>query len=448
MRSSERIAVLRLDAGDWAMFEFLRSERSREFLEVNVRREQTPTFTPTPRVTCVVEEGRLRALGLGHRVRRSGDFEWLVRVERLTTVDPSLSIEAICSFAGAQQRWIRDTLFGGGVFGEVGGSLFLEAIATLQPGITAAIRALRGAAASAAEPGAGGERQIYLREQRDAVALGLEIAGLDSRAILPVPNMAMASALPFLSELDEGLATSEAALIRHDQSRFGEWGRIDGQVHDVVEFHEGADSSRRVAVLYADKEGPERVTGTDLIYFTSHSPGYVLVQYKRMRRVDAQKYGGQWLYRPDAQLRREIDRMKALRRQSGTAALSDWRLSPEPFYVKLVEGSLTRQKYKRLVPGMYFPLGLFELLLESPGVRGRHGGVGIGWHNAGRYLTNTDFLGLVQGGWIGSQADQTETITHAINASIGVGRGVVAVRDDSGSRSRGRRTRPDRRSGV
>ena len=55
-------------------------------------------------------------------------------------------------------------------------------------------------------------------------------------------------------------------------------------------------------MLYADKEGPERVTGTDPIYFSAHTPGYVLVQYKRMEHIETQPDETVWLYRPDAQL--------------------------------------------------------------------------------------------------------------------------------------------------
>ena len=90
---------------------------------------------------------------------------------------------------------------------------------------------------------------------------------------------------------------------------------------------------------------------------------------------------------------------------------------------------------------MYFPLPLFELILESPEARGPLGGTALGWHNAQRYLTNTDFVRLVQGGWIGSQGAQTAEITQAINASIGIGRGVVAVRDDTPNTDRVQRQR-------
>lgn len=389
----------------------------------------------------MIENGHLLALGLGRRVRTFGDLELLVKVDRVVDVEEPLPVWDITQRTGKVRDTVEATLLSGGLLGDVGGQATLSAIQSARPELRGAIEDLVAAAAARQE--SLHHRDVQLREQRDALALGLEIAGFDSAVAAAPPISTDASAtIPYLSAFANRIASSEATLIRHDQSHFDDWQRIDGEIYDVLEFVDPDNSARRVTVLYADKEGLERVTGTDLIYYSAHSPGFVLVQYKRMENVaqDDDEEGG-WLYRPDGQLGREIERMKRLKTASTHTSDLDWRLSSEPFYMKLVQSTLARPRGGKLARGMYFPLSLFELVLKSKSVQGPRGGVAIGWNNVQRYLTNTDFVRLVQGGWIGSQGQQTVDIADVINASIGIGRGVVAVRDDTPSTRQRQRQR-------
>lgn len=441
MLSSSRIVTMELQRGDWGQIAERRAEYERDHFSVTVRSGQgtNAPFTLTARVTLVFEDRRLLALGLGRRSGRAGDLESLVKVERLVELEDLLtSAEILAEIPTRIRSTVEERLNSTGVFGEVGGETTLEAIRSLRPGLVAAIDDLVSRAASRREPI--GPRDVQYREQRDALALGLEIAGIDSNVAEPSDTRRSGN-IPYLSALANRVESSEAALIRHDHARFDDWGRIDGEMYDVVEFYDPSNPAKRVSVLYADKEGPERVTGTDLIYFSSRTPGYVLVQYKRMERIDTQPEEAGWLYRPDGQLRLELERMKKLLRASSSSSIPEWRLNAGPFYIKLVQSSLARPNGNKLAPGMYFPLPLFEEILESPEVKGPRGGRAVGWHNAQRYLTNTDFLRLVQGGWIGSQGAQTAEITQAINTSIGIGRGVVAVRDDTLNTNRSQRQR-------
>jgi hypothetical protein len=149
-----------------------------------------------------------------------------------------------------------------------------------------------------------------------------------------------------------------------------------------------------------------------------------MVQYKRM--VDGK-------YRPDSQLDKQIRRMHDL--LVGTADqcvdIDDFRLLSSPFFIKLVESDMRRPEGNRLASGMYFPPPLFELLLGDARIEGPRGGKVITWENASRYLTNTLFLGLLKGFWIGSTKERAAQIDSHIRSSLDDQRGVVIARDDS-----------------
>lgn len=85
--------------------------------------------------------------------------------------------------------------------------------------------------------------------------------------------------------------------------------------------------------------------------------------------------------------------MRALDLRGAPAkSLDEFRLAPEPFYVKLVEPDMRRPEGNRLTPGMYFPLTLFELLMKEDSSLGPRDGVALGWDNARRYLSNGECL--------------------------------------------------------
>jgi hypothetical protein len=425
----DKVAVLSLGLGEWEGVSETMEERSRPYFDLNVPMEaswQDPVFTATTRITVICLRGGTVALGLGRSRGRSGDLDRLVRVEHIARIGPVSMSQVEQLLDPRVSRWAIATLMAGGLLGERGGVAVLDALVELQPAVEGLLRDLRQRQARDRRQFA--PHSVLHVEQRDALALGLEMSGLDSRPIVdafaPLPGE------PYLS-FQSAPTASEASILRHDIQNFEGWQRIDGQVHDVVHFVDPRDSARRVTAFYADKEGLERVTGTDLIYYTHHVPGFVLVQYKRLVREGRDGGAGAAVYRPDAQLREEIRRMRSFSDARMGGSVATWRLHSGPFYVKLVESDKQRPETRRLVSGMYFPLDLFEMLIESPGVLGPKGGRRISWDNAERYLSNTEFVNLVQQGWIGSQGDATEAILDVVNALVGEGHGVLVVRNDT-----------------
>lgn len=434
--SKDRTVVVHFNDEDWRQLVWKADEYGKNHFTINLR---APNFTrQVQRIAVIVVSGNVVALSLGRSIGPSGDLDTGVRFANLHDLQPAALTAIIDKMKLKSHSSVLVALTGGGVLPPVTSQKFFDALSDLSPdssGVLAELRALQRQ-----RSGTMTEHRRLLEEQRDAVALSLEVVGIDSRRALQSWEYPSDDA-PFLSGLNLG-GTSEASLIRHDATRFEDWLRVEGQIYDVVEFVDPDDSSRKMTVAYADKEPLERVTGTDLIYYRHQNPGYVLVQYKRMRRRSGEGQPLEWLYRPDAQLTEEIRRMRQILVSGTSQGVAQWRLSQEPFYMKLCEDDMERTEGGKLTKGMYFPLGLFEKILESPQILGPKGGKNIGWHNAQRWFSNTAFIELLRDGWIGSVGDVTVQVTALVQSALEGDRGVILARDDSqATETRRRRTR-------
>lgn len=380
-------------------------------------------ITKTRRLALVTQGSQLVGLALARKESRSGAFDSLVSLKELSQIDPPLDLAELLGVLpnGFAERW-NGALSWNGILPPATGKRVLQAIEQLRPELADVLSALVAILQRVIEEPS--TETVEKREQRDAVALGLEMAGIDS--LLALGEGDPPEDVPFLRGL-EGATAREDSILRHDAARFAGWMEIESAVVDVWRFEDPVWSARRVTVLYADKTPLETRTGTDLIYFREDTKAFILVQYKRM--VD----GADGLhYRPDSQLDLEIERFEALGLlDSPATSVAEVRLSAAPFYIKLVEPDITRPEGNHLAKGMYFPLELFQLLRTSPLTRGPRGGVLIGWHTAQRYITNTQFVALVQESWIGTRGAASDAIERIIHDSLSGGRSLVVVSDES-----------------
>lgn len=424
-RSKDKTVIVVMPADDWTQALAIAEEYGRESLTLNVRFPSLTTVTE--RLVLVVGSGTVMALCLGRSLGRSGDLDTRVRYSNLFSLDVPVPVEELWDEVPDSRLRLKaqEYLSGGGVVPERTEDALMRGLIRLRPEVSSGLRRILAARKDQATVST--NRHRILAEQRDAVALALEIAGFDSRLIVPEPTDAD---VPFLSGLDEG-GTSEAAIIRHDATHFEGWALTDTPVHDVVTLHDPAQPRRTVTVVYTDKEPLEKLTGTDLIYYRNTNPGFVLVQYKRMERLPKENTLAEWGYRPDAQLEKDFERMREWRSEESISNPDEWRLSQEPFYFKLVENNMRRPEGNKLVKGMYFPRPLFELLQDSDRIKGPRGGKIIGWQNAERYLEKDEFVSLLQRGWIGSAGDVTQRLNSIVKHALDRKRGVFVVRDDT-----------------
>ncbi len=348
--SNEKVMILSVRES-WETLKTALVDDSNDAVQVNITSDNK--LTKTSRLTFLLTDSQVSAICLASKVRRSGTFEHSIKLQHIRPLENAVAWDDVISAVPNGKK--ASLSFGlearypipHGAFEEL-----VNALSRSNQALPAQIEELQALARVSANEVS--DTLSLVLEQRDAVALGLEIAGIDSRTALPRAVTARDPA-PFLQGL-EGATTSEASIVRtHDATIFGDWIPEDSGRFDVWRYTDPVDSARKVTVLYTDKERLEQVTGTDLIYFRENDPGYVLVQYKRMKREPTQD-----VYRPDKQLDDEIARMKAMGVvQSAPASLGEWRLSAEPFYIKLVDPSVTRPSGNRLAQGMYFPLPLF-----------------------------------------------------------------------------------------
>lgn len=472
--SANQVVLLQLRS-DWETLKrrlrHLQTAGDSVSFEVNIR-ERDAVSSAVRRLCLIAEHDKLVAVGLIRSERRSGDLDTLIRVGEAQLLKEAISLERVIEgISHRSANYARTALRGTSVLPEATAAQLLEAIAATSEEASAALDYVR-ARLLEDRPRQGSVQATT--ELHDAVTLGLRIAGFESGVLTAWQPGDGASPREHFAGLALMQGTpSEAAMIRHDSTNFGDWTSTPGTRLDAYEFTDPNDSTRRVTVIYADKEAEERATGADLIYFREHYPGYVLVQYKRMREQGGSSRAGSgnrtgqrtdratettYGYRPDRQLQEEIRRMRAVLggvptadtpspdASSATADVGTWRLHDQPFYIKLVQEGRARPTQGDLIAGMYFPIDLFELMLGSPGIRGDNLTRPIGWDNVDRYFTNTDFLMLMQNGWIGSTGVATVHIAAILDEVLRSGKGALVVYDHSPPRRRSeaRRTRTRR----
>jgi hypothetical protein len=92
---------------------------------------------------------------------------------------------------------------------------------------------------------------------------------------------------------------------------------------------------------------------------------------------------------------------------------------------------------------MYMPLAYWDVLAASPQVLGPRGGVAVTHSNAGRYFDNTQFVSLVQDGWVGSRGLSSDQITAIIQSGLDADHSIIlaASKRDEEAASRRRRRR-------
>ena len=176
---------------------------------------------------------------------------------------------------------------------------------------------------------------------------------------------------------------------------------------------------KALTVANVNRTRIENVLGVDLLYFQEEYRAFVFVQYKRMVRDDTKPAS----YRPvGASYKSEYERMLQWdRRTRATPTPSDlrsYRLGSDAFFFKLYANPIGAPTSDRLLRGMYFALSYWTSLIASPEVRGPRGGVQITYDNTGRYLTNTDFVGRVGGGWIGSSQQSEKMINDVVAQAL------------------------------
>jgi len=254
-------------------------------------------------------------------------------------------------------------------------------------------------------------RMSRLTEQRDAVGLCLDIAGLDRRTILRSGNASRADSASSVLELLDTQPVAERSLIEQDARVFQ---NVLGSMGATAQFVGAA--GRNVRTYVTDATPIETATGIDLLIFQEQYNSFLMLQYKGMQHDDVVRG---WSFRIDgSNLDNQISAMKRVRAAScptaGLNTLRDLRLNDEPFYFKFCERTRPDASDDSLIAGITMSAPLVEDFLSRPEATQQGHGRRIGYENCPRYFNNSEFVMLARSGWIGCGTAMTSLMANIL----------------------------------
>lgn len=268
----------------------------------------------------------------------------------------------------------------------------------------------------------GEETKAALAEQKEAVATAMNIAGIsrDEMRGWDVPDTKQH--MSFLSGL-ESARMREDQMVVNDLNNLPGFSAIQHTAHDSVVFE---NDESRLTVVLANRLPLEKQLGVDLIYYNELFRSFILIQYKAMEGEEDRNA----IFRfPNAQLDEEIERMeqmlKTLSEIKSNEEADGFRLTENPFFLKICPRITFNPDNIGLVKGMYLPLDYWKKISCHPTMIGPNGGKRISYQNVRRYFDNTDFVRIAANGWIGTSQSQSTYLEELIRAIIENGRTVV-----------------------
>lgn len=154
----------------------------------------------------------------------------------------------------------------------------------------------------------------------------------------------------------------------------------------------------RLTIYHSNKLPLEKMLGVDLIYINETTDSVVMIQYKMLER----EYGD-WVFRPDLQVTKEISRMK-LPDSSGNH--EGYRLNSNPFFFKFI-----KREAEGLGSSFVISLDHYQHYISTENAKGPRGGERIGFETLKRnYLTSSDIINWIRSGYVGTHVQETKVI--------------------------------------
>jgi hypothetical protein len=385
-------------------------------------------------LVCFIVGGRtITHIGLGRRGMRAGTGLSRLNIDRVEKLADPLSIQRIINRlpkrnATSVQRRFKLS----GLLTDKGFTAVIEVIRQIAPQASSLLERFSQTRAARIER-LSPEAKDNLAQQKEAVLTALSISGL-SRELVQEWSPPDAAPVSFLDGLPN-------ARLREDQMVINDLMKIPGfeLIQDRVSVtgaavFESEATSERLTVILANRLPLEEQTGTDLIYFNETYQCFVMVQYKAMEREHGPNDVHQAVFRlPNTQLAEEIRRMDALLATieacPANTAHDGFRLTENPFFLKLCSRLVFNPDDIGLAPGMYLPLDYWKLLVQSPGMTGPRGGLRVTFENAGRHFDNSSFTMIVSKAWVGTTPSQSDVLKEAIRQTLETGKAVaIAVK--------------------
>ena len=263
--------------------------------------------------------------------------------------------------------------------------------------------------------------RINLAEQKETLSTALDIAGIDTSAVLAW-SPGEGQPRSFLDGIPQ-VYVREDAVLSSDYSDMPGFDVIKKYPFAARQFQSTSNPSVRLKVIMANRLPLEEQTGADLIYYNETFKSFVMVQYKSMNQG---KNGAEFRWGPNDKLSEEIARMdelfEVLSLEPHDPSATSFRLHSNPFFLKLCPRLIFNPDDKGLAKGMYFPLDFWKALAADPITRGPRDGRVISYENVPRRISNPQFVNLVAQSWVGTTVPQSEVLEHVIETVIRTGK--------------------------
>jgi len=380
-----------------------------------------------PLVCFVVNAGKLTHIGLGRRGVRAGTGMSRLNIDKAEKLANPLSVRKLLNRLPKRNAVsVRKRFRSGGLLTDKGFTAVVEVIRQIAPQASTLLERFSQTRTECIRRLSERARD-NLAQQKEALLTALSIAGISRD---PVQEWTPSDETPvsFLDGLPS-VRLREDPMVVHDLQNLPGFEVIKTYPYGAAVFESEA-TSERLTVILANRLPLEEQTGTDLIYFNETYRSFVMVQYKAMEREDRRDGPAEAVYRlPNAQLKEELDRMDgvldALKACAPNPGIGGFRLTENPFFLKLCSRLIFNPDDVGLVPGMYLPLDYWKLLEKDPGIQGPKGGLRITYDNAQRHLDNTAFTTVVSKAWVGTTPSQSQVLQDVIRTTLETGKAVA-----------------------
>lgn len=382
-----------------------------------------------PLVCFVVSGRKVTHIALGRRGTGAGTGLRRLNFDKSEKLPAPLSVAQILKLLPKRNKASVEKRFAsGGLLTEKGFAAVVEVVRQLAPQSSAILdrySSERVARVGRLSPKA----RENLAYQKEAVLTALSIADISRN---PIQEWAPPDGTP-VSFLD-GLPSArlrEDPMVVHDLMHLPGFDILKTLPYNAAVFE---SDSERLTVILANRLPLEEQTGTDLIYYNETFKSFVMVQYKAMEREDDDDGNMNAGFRlPNTQLAEEITRMDSLLAELKACATNTahdgFRLTDNPFFLKLCPRLVFNPDDIGLVPGMYLPLDYWKMLEQHPGIKGPRGGRRVTYENVGRHFDNSAFTTVVAKAWVGTTPSQSSVLASAIRQTLQTGKAIaVAVK--------------------
>lgn len=237
-------------------------------------------------------------------------------------------------------------------------------------------------------------------EQKDAIHLAQTIFGLSAADVTNEDGQEEFDA-------DFGAHLLEDNVIAKDASEIPGFSAIKKHLTGRSEFSKGDE---RLTIYTANRGPLEKMLGVDLVYVNEVVGNIVMVQYKMLERTEGTP--ADWIFRPDNQLDEEVKRM--VMPELGENEFEDYRIHRSPFFFKFVKRKLEANSEQQ---AFVISLPHLEKIMADPKLRGPKDGVRVSYDSlSGNYLRQTDLIGLIRSGYVGTHRIESKVIQPFLDA--------------------------------